>query len=83
MNVMNVDNIPKHVKAIIQDRTLTMSQKMNMFMAFMPSLPSDPKAEIVYRNNIELGKTIKQLIDEKKIKFGKFDKNFKLSVIKL
>jgi hypothetical protein len=83
MNVMNVDNIPKHVKAIIQDRTLTMSQKMNMFMAFMPSLPSDPKAEIVYRNNIELGKTIKQLIDEKKIKFGKFDKNFKLNVIKL
>jgi hypothetical protein len=80
---MNVDNIPKNVKAILQDRTLTMSQKMNMFMAFMPSLPSDPKAEIVYRNNIELGKTIKRLIDEKKIKLGKFDKNFKLNVIKL
>ena len=80
---MNVDNIPKNVKAILQDRTLTMSQKMNMFMAFMPNLPSDPKAEIVYKNNIELGKTIKQLIDEKKIKIGKFDKNFKLNVIKL
>jgi hypothetical protein len=80
---MNVDNIPKNIKAMLQDRTLSMSQKMNMFMAFMPNMPTDPKSEIACKNNIETGKTIKRLLDEKKIKFGKFDKNFKLSVIEL
>jgi hypothetical protein len=40
---MNVDNIPVHIRRIIQDRELSMAQKMVAFMAFMPSLPADPK----------------------------------------
>lgn len=78
---MNIENIPKNVKSMIQDRNLSMSQKFLMFTAYMPNMPMDPKIDKMMLNNLETGKTIKRLIDEKKIRFGNLDKNFKLGIV--
>ncbi len=78
---MNIDNIPEPMKRVMGDKSLTMSQKMVTFMAFMPSLPDDPKVEQYCRDNMKVGATIKQLIKDDKIRLGKLDKNFNLDVI--
>lgn len=75
---MDPGSIPENVKQIINDRNLSMSQKLVAFMAFMPNLPEN-NADI-YQDNLDLGKEIKQLINDKKISLGKFDENFKLYV---
>tara|TARA_B100000497_G_scaffold46954_1_gene54305 strand:+ start:10722 stop:10958 length:237 start_codon:yes stop_codon:yes gene_type:complete len=75
---MDPGSIPENVKQIMNDRNLSMSQKLVAFMAFMPNLPEN-NADI-YKDNLDLGKEIKQLIDDKKISLGKFDENFKLYV---
>ena len=78
---MNIDNIPEPMKRVMGDKSLSMSQKMVTFMAFMPTLPNDPKVEQYCKDNLEVGTTIKRLIADNKIRLGKLDKNFKLDVI--
>lgn len=75
---MDPNSIPENVKRILNDRQLSMSQKVVAFMAFMPNLPQNNSE--VYQQNLDLGVEIKKLIDEKKISLGKFDNNFKLSI---
>jgi len=53
-----------------------MNQKMVTLMAFMPEIPGIPKVS----EHLELGMKIKRLVDEGKIRLGKFDKNFNLSI---
>ena len=75
---MNPDNIPEHIKRIIQDRKLSYQQKMVAFMAFCPGLPgSGNDADL--QANIEIGRTIKSLIDDGKIQL-EVDKDFKIKV---
>lgn len=77
---MDPKNIPNIVKQILQDRELPMDQKMTAFMMFMPKLPEDPKLDVILNNNLTIGEQIKSLLDDGKIEFGKFDKNFHLDV---
>ena len=77
---MNVDNIPESMKRVMGDKSLTMSQKMVTFMAFMPSLPNDPKVDQYCKDNLKVGIEIKRLVNENKIRLGKFDKNFILQI---
>ena len=77
---MDPKNIPNIVKQILQDRELPMDQKMTAFMMFMPKLPEDPKLDVILNDNLMIGQEIKSLIDDGKIEFGKFDKNFHLDV---
>ena len=77
---MDLTNIPNVVKQILQDRELPMDKKMTAFMMFMPKLPEDPKLDAFLEENLVVGRKIKSLIDQKKIAFGKFDKNFILDV---
>jgi hypothetical protein len=77
---MDLTNIPNVVKQILQDRELPMDKKMTAFMMFMPKLPEDPKLDAFLEENLVVGRKIKSLIDQKKIAFGKFDKNFVLDV---
>ena len=77
---MDPNNIPNIVKQILQDRELPMDQKMTAFMMFMPKLPEDPKLDVILNDNLMIGQEIKSLIDDGKIEFGKFDKNFHLDV---
>ena len=74
---MNVDAIPESMKRVMADNSLTMNQKLVTFMAFMPNLPDDPKVEQYCKDNIEVWVKIKRLFDEKKIRLGNIDKNFK------
>jgi len=78
---MNVDNIPVNVKRIMQDRELSIHKKMVAFMAFMPKLPSDPKTEQVWKDNEKIGEQILTLINDGKIRIGKFNKDFVLNII--
>ena len=75
---MNIDNIPNHVKRILQDRELTMEKKMHAFMAFMPKLPADPKQDQAWRDNEKVGEQILQLIKDGKLKIKGLDQNGKL-----
>jgi hypothetical protein len=77
---MDPSKIPNVVKQILQDRDLPMNKKMTAFMMFMPKLPQDPKLDTVINDNLVVGEKIRSLIDEGKIEFGKFDKNFHLDV---
>ncbi len=77
---MDLSNIPSYVKQILQDRELPMDMKMVAFMAFMPKLPEDAKVDAFVKDNLVIGEKIKSLIDDNKIEFGKFDKNFILDV---
>ena len=75
---MNIDNIPNHVKRILQDRELTMEKKMMAFMAFMPKLPADPKQDQAWRDNEKLGEQILQLVKDGKLNIKGLDQNGKL-----
>lgn len=81
MNIMNVDNIPINVKRIMQDRELSIHKKMVAFMAFMPKLPSDPKTDQVWKDNEKIGEQILTLINDGKIRIGKFKKDFVINII--
>jgi len=78
---MDPNSIPENVKRILNDRQLSMSQKVVAFMAFMPNLPQNNSE--VYQQNIDLGVEIKKLIDDKKISLGKFDSDFNLDIKQL
>ena len=75
--------IPTHILQVLQSRELSLPQKIRAFTMLMPNIPADPKHEDVYNQNIDLGYTIKRLVDEKKIRLDGFDKDFKLKVTEL
>ena len=75
--------IPTHILQVLQSRELSMPQKMMAFTMLMPNIPADPKHEVMYNQNIDLGYTIKRLVDEKKIRLDGFDKDFKLKITEL
>jgi hypothetical protein len=77
---MDPKNIPNVVKQILQDRELSMDKKMTAFMMFMPKLPEDPKLDDIVDKNLVVGEKIKSLVNDGKIKIGKFDNNFHLDV---
>lgn len=80
---MDPSKIPKHILRILQDRELSMSQKMVAFTMLMPTMPSDPKNDEIWKVNTKLGEDILKLINDGKIRLGKFDKNFMLEVVEL
>jgi hypothetical protein len=77
---MDPSLIPKDILPILQDRELSVAQKMVAFNMLMPNLPASPEHNKAYNDNLEVGRTIKRLVDEGKISIGGFDKNFKLDV---
>jgi len=77
---MDPSLIPKDILPILQDRELSVAQKMMAFNMLMPNLPPDPKHTSAYNENLKVGEKIKRLVDEGKISL-KFDKNFKLNII--
>ncbi len=73
--------IPTHILQVLQSRELSMPQKIMAFTMLMPNIPDDPKHEEVYNQNMDLGYTIKRLVDEGKISINGLDKDFKLNII--
>jgi hypothetical protein len=78
---MDISKIPKDILRVLQDKELSMAQKMMAFNMLMPDLNSEPQHAQAYNDNIEVGHTIKRLVDEGKIRFDGFDKDFKLKII--
>lgn len=73
---MNPQDIPNHVKAIFNDKSMSMQNKMLAFMMFAPNIPDNPNQE----DFSDLGKQVKQLIDTGKISLNGFDKDFNLNI---
>lgn len=78
---MDPNKIPENIKQMLRNKDMTMSQKMVSFMAYMPGLPDNNHQ--FYIDNLSIGKTIKTLIDENKIRFDGFNDAFKLQVTQL
>lgn len=75
---MDISRIPKDILRVLQDRELSVPKKMMAFNMLMPDLGVDPKHTQAYNDNIEVGRTIKRLVDEGKLTLDGFDDNFKL-----
>lgn len=78
---MDPSKIPANVKQMLRNKDMTMSQKMIAFMAHMPGLPDNNPQ--FYIDNLSIGKAIKLLIDEKKIRFDGFNDAFELQITQL
>jgi hypothetical protein len=81
LSKMDLSKLPKNLLGILQDKELSMAQKMVAFNMFIPNLPASPEHDKAYDDNLEVGRKIKRLVDEGKIRIGGFDKNFKLDII--
>tara|TARA_B100000795_G_scaffold107583_1_gene79433 strand:- start:1401 stop:1739 length:339 start_codon:yes stop_codon:yes gene_type:complete len=81
LSKMDLSKIPKNLLGILQDKELSMAQKMVAFNMFVPNLPATPEHDQAYDDNLEVGRKIKRLVDEGKIRIGGFGKNFKIEVI--
>ena len=80
LSKLDLSKIPKNLLGILQDKELSMAQKMVAFNMFIPNLPASPEHDKAYDDNLEVGRKIKRLMDEGKIRL-KFDKNFKLEIV--
>ena len=78
---MDPSKLPVEILRVLQSPELPMAKKMMAFNMLMPNLPADPKHTQAYDDNLEVGRKIKRLVDEGKIRIGGFDKNSNLEVI--
>ena len=78
---MDPSQIPNDILRVLQSPELPMAKKMMAFNMLMPNLPADPKHTQAYNDNLEVGNTIKRLVDEGKISLNGLDKDFKLNII--
>ena len=78
---MDPSQIPNDILRVLQSPELPMAKKMMAFNMLMPYLPADPKHTQAYNDNLEVGNTIKRLVDEGKISINGLDKDFKLNII--
>jgi len=78
---MDPSQIPQDILRVLQSPELPMAKKMMAFNMLMPNLPADPKHTQAYDDNLEVGNTIKRLVDEGKISINGLDKDFKLNII--
>ena len=81
LSKMDLSKIPKNLLGILQDKELSMAQKMVAFNMFIPNLPASSEHDKAYDDNLEVGRKIKRLVDEGKIRIEGFGKKFKLEVI--
>ena len=77
----DLSRLPKNLLSILQDKELSMAQKMMAFNMFIPNLPATPAHDKAYDDNLEVGRKIKRLVDEGKISINGLDKDFKLNII--
>jgi len=77
----DLSRLPKNLLSVLQDKELSMGQKMMAFNMFIPNLPAPPEHDKAYDEFLEVGRTIKCLVDEGKISINGLDKDFKLNII--
>jgi hypothetical protein len=77
----DLSRLPKNLLSILQDKELSMAQKMMAFNMSIPNLPATPEHDKAYDDNLEVGRKIKRIVDEGKISINGLDKDFKLNII--
>jgi len=77
----DLSRLPKNLLGILQSKDLSMPQKMMAFNMFIPNLPATPEHDKAYDDNLEVGRMIKRLVKEGKIRINGLDKDFKLNII--
>ena len=77
----DLSRLPKNLLSVLQDKELSMPQKMMAFNMFIPNLPATPEHDKAYDDKLEVGRKIKRLVDEGKISINGLDKDFKLNII--
>ena len=78
---MDLSKLTKTILSVLQDKELPMAKKMVAFNMLIPNLPATPEHDKAYDDNLEVGRTIKRLVDEGKISINGLDKDFKLNII--
>ena len=76
----DLSRLPKNLLSVLQDKELSMPQKMMAFNMFIQNLPATPEHDKAYDDNLEVGRTIKRLVKEGKISINGLDKDFKLII---
>jgi hypothetical protein len=79
----DLSRLPKNLLSVLQDKDLSMSQKMMAFNMFIPNLPAPPEHDKAYDEFLEIGRTIKRLVKGGKIRIDGLDKDFKLKITEL
>jgi hypothetical protein len=79
----DLSRLPKNLLSVLQDKDLSMSQKMMAFNMFIPNLPAPPEHDKAYDEFLEIGRTIKRLVKGGKIRLDGLDKDFKLKITEL
>ena len=79
----DLSRLPKNLLSVLQDKELSMPQKMMAFNMFIPNLPAPPEHDKAYDDNLEVGRKIKRLVKEGKIRLDGLDKDFKLKITEL
>ena len=74
-------SIPKEIMQVLRDRELTPTKRLVAYAMLVPGLPGYAVQDIIYQANIELGKRIKELINNGNIKIIGMDKNCTLNII--
>ena len=79
----DLSRLPKNLLSILQDKELSMAQKMMAFNMFIPNLLAPPEHDKAYDEFLEIGRTIKRLVKGGKIRIDGLDKDFKLKITEL
>ena len=79
----DLSRLPKNLLSVLQDKELSMPQKMMAFNMFIPNLPAPPEHDKAYDEFLEIGRTIKRLVKGGKIRLDGLDKDFKLKITEL
>jgi len=79
----DLSRLPKNLLSVLQDKDLSMSQKMMAFNMFIPNLPAPPEHDKAYDEFLEIGRTIKRLMKGGKIRLDGLDRDFKLKITEL
>lgn len=72
---MFMDNIPQNIKTMLNDKSMSLQDKMLNFLMFTPSnmIPNNPENDFT-----DLGVTIKAMVNSGELILNGFDENFKL-----
>jgi hypothetical protein len=70
-----MEHIPQNIKNMLNDKSMSLQNKILSFLMFSPSnmIPNNPTIDFS-----ELGKTIKTMVDSELLILSGFDENFNL-----
>ena len=73
-------SIPNDILQTLRNRELTPEKKLIAYTMLVPGLPVSPAHALAWQANLELGKRIKQLIDDGTLAITGMDKNSVLRI---